>query len=101
MNSLELRKQLLMAESEINRAQLVQEWQTMAEELHYATGRAKSIGSIASSTAVLVAGLATFRRGKPAGAGAKTSWLQMILKGAGLVSAFWLAFRSQSRNRTE
>ena len=30
LNPLESRKQLLIAESELNRAQLVQEWQTMA-----------------------------------------------------------------------
>ena len=30
LNPLESRKQLLIAESELNRAQLVQEWQAMA-----------------------------------------------------------------------
>jgi hypothetical protein len=48
---------------------------------------------------VLVAGLAAFRRGKPVDAGAKPSWLRTILKGAGLISTFWLAFRSQRRDR--
>ena len=52
-----------------------------------------------SSAAVLVAGLAAFRRGKPAGTDTKSSWRQTILKGAGLISTFWLAFRSQRRDR--
>ena len=63
------------------------------------TEHAKSLGPIASSAAVLVAGLAAFRRGKPAGADAKPSWRQTILKGAGLISTFWLAFRLQRHHR--
>ena len=59
------------------------------------TERAKSFGSIASSAAVLLAGLAAFRRGKSADAAAKPSWPQTILKGAGLISNLWLAFRSR------
>jgi len=93
MNSLQSRKQLLIAESELNRAQLVEEWVTMAEGVRSVTDRAKSFASIASSAAVLVAGLAAFRRGKRAQAESKPSWLQTILRGAGLISEIWLAFR--------
>ena len=34
MNALESRKQLLIAESELNRTHLVREWQTMAGDVH-------------------------------------------------------------------
>jgi hypothetical protein len=42
-------------------------------------------------------GLAAFWNGKSASADAKPSWLQTILKGAGLVSTLWLAFRARPK----
>jgi len=101
MNSLESRKRLLIAESELNRAQLVQEWQTMTDEVHSLTSQARTISSIASAAASLVAGLVSCRRKASTPAAEKPSWLQTILKGAGLVSTFWQAFRSPSRGRDE
>jgi hypothetical protein len=94
LNPLESRKQLLIAESELNRAQLVQEWVAMTVG-RTLTGRVKSFGSIASAAALLVAGLAALRRGNSGSAGVKPSWLQTILKGAGMVSTLWLAFRAK------
>ncbi|MEI9960905.1 MAG: hypothetical protein WDM76_07150 [Limisphaerales bacterium] len=48
MNPLELRKRLLIEESELNRAQLVQEWHAMAHDVRSLTNRVKTIGSFAS-----------------------------------------------------
>jgi negative regulator of sigma E activity len=101
MNSLESRKQLLIAESELNRAQLVQEWRTMAGEVHSLTSQARSISSIASAVATLVAGLSSLRPKASAPAAEKPSWWQTILKGAGLASSFWQAFRSQGCGQEE
>jgi hypothetical protein len=98
---LESRKQLLIAESELNRAQLVGDMAALTAGVRTLTDRAKSFGSIASSAAVLVAGLAAFRRTKAAPADEKPSWLQIILKGAGLISTLWLAFRSQGRHQKD
>ena len=99
---LEMRKQLLIAESELNRAQLAQEWSAMAAGVRTLTARVKIYGSLASSAAVLGAGLAAFRRGKFRSADAsKPSWLQTILKGAGMVSSLWLAFRAKRRDRED
>ena len=98
MNSLKSRKQILIAESELNRAQLVGDLAALTADVRTLTDRAKSFGSIASSAAVLVAGLAAFRRGKPVDADAKPSWLRTILKGAGLISTFWLAFRPRPKS---
>ena len=99
MNPLESRKQLLIAESELNRAQLVQEWQAMADGVRSIADRARAISSLATAAASLIASLASFRRGKSGDAGAKSSWLQTILNGAGLISTLWLAFRPQRRKR--
>jgi hypothetical protein len=89
----------LVAESEVNRAQLVQDWVAMASGARTLTGRVKSFGSIASAGALLVAGVAAFRRGKFGSAGLKPFWLQAIIKGAGMASTLWFAFRAKGRKQ--
>ena len=102
MNRLESRKQLLLAESELNRAQLVGDMAALGADVRTLTDRARYFESIASSAAVLVTGLAAWRRGKRVvEADVQPSWLQTILKGAGLVSNLWLAFRSPSRDQKD
>jgi hypothetical protein len=90
---------MLIAESELNRAQLGGDLDALAAGVRKLTDRAQSLGAIVSSAAVLVAGLAAFRHSKSAPAGAKPSWLRQILKGAGMVSTIWLAFRSGGRDQ--
>ena len=101
MNSLESRKRLLIAESDLNRAQLGLDWCVITAHARTLTDRTKSLGAIASSAAVLVAGFAAWRRGKSEPVGAKLSWLQTILKGAGLISTLWLAFRPPGRDHSD
>jgi hypothetical protein len=98
MNPLESRKQLLIAESELNRAQLIGDMAALTADVRTLTDRVKTYSSIASAAAVLVTGLAACQRGKCVDADAKPSWLQTILKGAGLVSTFWLAFRAKDHD---
>ena len=97
MNPLESRKQLLIAESELNRTQLVGEMAGLTAGVRTLTDRAHSLGLIASSAALLVAGLAAFRRGKSGSAEVKPPWLQTMLKRAGMISTLWLKFRPQGR----
>ena len=97
LNPLESRKQLLIAESEINRAQLVGDMAAMTAGVRTLTDRVKSFGSIASATALLMAGLAAFRRGKRVDTNVKSSWLHTALKGAQLAGSIWLALRARSR----
>ena len=101
LNPLQSRKQLLLAESELNRAQLAGDMAALTADVRALAGRARSIGLIVASAAALLAGLAAFRRKKSAPAGAKPSWLQGILKGAGLISSLWLAFRPQGHDRED
>jgi hypothetical protein len=98
MNPLASRKQLLIAESELNRAQLVQELHTMVDEVHSLANQARTITSFASATATLITGLASFRRKKSEPDAEKPSWLKTILKGAGLISTIWQSFGSQGRD---
>jgi len=93
MKSLESRKQLLIAESELNRAHLISDWENLAGEVHALTNRAKTMGSLASAATLLISALASFRRHKLAPAAQKTPWLQAVLKGAGLIGLFWSKFR--------
>ncbi len=101
MNPLELQKQLLIAESELNREELVRAWQAMGSEVRSFTSQARTIGSIASSVASLVAALASCQRNAATPAAEKPSWWQTILNGAGLVSTIWSKFRAQSHGPDE
>jgi hypothetical protein len=87
---------LLIEESEMNRILLVQDWRTMKDEVHSLAHRVGTISSVVSLTAALVAGLAFFRRQKSAPAAERPSWLQTLLKGAGLFSSVWQSFRPQN-----
>jgi hypothetical protein len=101
MSRLESRKQLLIAESELNREQLAEEIVVLTAGVRALTERAKSFGSMASSAALLVAGLAAFRHSKSAPAGAPPSWLKKMLRGAGMISTIWLAFRTGARGEKD
>jgi len=92
MNPLEPRKQLLIAESELNRAQLVQEWQAVTDGVHSVADRARTISVIASTAAALIGDLATCRRAWSAPAAEKSSWWQTLLKGVQLAGSLWSEF---------
>jgi hypothetical protein len=102
MNTLESRKQLLIAESELNRAQMVGAVASLTAGARALAHRATSLGSIGSSAAVLALGLTALQRDPPVVADAKanSSRLHGILKGVVLVSALWLVFSAQSRDRS-
>jgi HPt (histidine-containing phosphotransfer) domain-containing protein len=97
MNPLQSRKKMLIAESELNRAQLVRDWQTMADDVHALTKQARTIGALASAAASLVTGLLSFRHKTPVPVDEKPSWLQKILKGAQLAGSLWTEFRSPKK----
>jgi hypothetical protein len=103
LDPLESRKELLIAESELNRAQLSQEWQTMTLGVGALAHRAKTIGGWVSSLALLMAGLAALRTGPPPRGAAKTNWFHTILNGASLASTIWLALpnRGHRPDRSE
>ena len=96
MKPLESRKQMLIAESELNRAQLFKEWQAMSGEVHALTQKAKTIGGFAS-VATLVASLVLLRRNKSEPSGEKSSWWQAAIKGTGVVTSLWQMFRSRPK----
>jgi hypothetical protein len=100
MSPLESRKQLLIAESELNRAWLLQEGQRLADGLSGLADRARSFSTIAVSILSLGAGLATFKRRRRAPA-ARSSLIQRIASGVRLASTIWLLFRSRGSDCEE
>lgn len=101
MTPLHSRKQLLIAESELNRVQATVDMTALAADIHSIADRARAFGSMASSAAVLVAGLTAFRRGKSTDADEKPGFFQKALRGIGIISTFWLAFRSRSSEQKD
>ena len=95
LSPLEPRKQLLVAESELNRAELADEWQAMAHGVRDFAYRARSIAAWASSAALLVAGVNALRRAPPKSGAAKSSSFQKILDGARVASTLWFTFRAR------
>lgn len=101
LNPLASRKQLLLAESELNRAQLAQEWRTLAGEVHALTNQARTVTALASAAASLVSGLVSWRQKKSAPSAEKPSWLQTALNGLGWFSKISRAFRSQAPSQDD
>ena len=99
MNARETRKQLLIAESDLNRAQLACDWQTMSDELHTLGKRAKTFGAMASVTAALLAGFSTLRRKSAPTGPAKSGRWQTLLKAAGIAASLWSEIRSVDRRK--
>ena len=94
MKPLQARKQLLVAESELNRIQLIAECEKLGTGFRSVTGNARKFSEIASSAAVLVAALAALWQRKHAAPKARPSWLRAIFESARLVSSIWHVFRS-------
>jgi hypothetical protein len=94
LNPLQSRKRLLLAESELNRAQLVGDIAALDAGLRALGARAQSIESVATAAAVLFSALAAGRRAAPAKPAPKRTWLANLIQGAGLLSSLWLAFRT-------
>jgi hypothetical protein len=97
ISPLELRKQLLIAESEINRTLMVQELAAVTANLRTLTDRVRGVATFVTSITSLVNGVGAVRSGEPASDGhtnTMPSWVQSLLKGAGVVATVWKAFRS-------
>lgn len=101
MNPLELRRRFLIAESELNRTQAIEDCAELMAGAGGLAKRAKSIGMIVSSVGLLFSAVAAIRRGRTSKAAGPVSWLQTAIKGAGLVSTIWLAFRQRRGDQKE
>ena len=94
LSPLESRKRMLIAESELNRAQSLQDWESMTAGVRGLAEKARTLSSMASSAASLVTGLWTCRNGPSKTAAEKPSWIDTVLKGVRLAASVGLAFRA-------
>ena len=93
LTPLQLRKQLLLAESELHRAQVEADCLALRREVQAFTHRVRTVGCVVSTATTLLALLAAWRRPAAVPVAQKTSWLPALLKGAGLFAAFWSSGR--------
>ena len=97
MNALESRKRLLIAESDLNRAQLVGELAALRSGTRALTHRASAaLNPVAASAAALALGLASCRRGTRA-ARTTRSRMQTLSDSVTLLVALWLSCRPRVR----
>ncbi|MDB6027214.1 MAG: hypothetical protein JWM68_3437 [Verrucomicrobiales bacterium] len=95
ISPLESRKQLLIAESEINRVQLLHEGRVLTNDVRGVAQAMRSVSSLGSAAALLVTGLFAYQRSKSASSDAKPSWMQTALKCVQMAGDLWAAFRAQ------
>lgn len=101
LTPLGVRKQLLIAESELHRARWVEEVAAFSAGLKSATSRVLSMGSILSSAVVLAASVFALGRTRRTLVVPKPSRLQSILTTVRFFSSLWLAFRSPGRSKVD
>ncbi|MGZ4974193.1 MAG: hypothetical protein ACXWJB_13980 [Limisphaerales bacterium] len=89
---MQARKSLLIAESEINRAEMLHELQEISGGVRALIDRVKSVGSLASAATLLVSAFPLRDSQPPA---RKSSWVNTLFKGAKLAGSVWLAWRSR------
>jgi hypothetical protein len=100
LTPLESRKQLLLVESELNRAQLLNELREFKSEIQQVKDQVQAIGALASSAAKLSATVASitsvFTPGEAGGNG-QSSWIAKLLNGLRTGASIWGAIRSHRK----
>jgi hypothetical protein len=97
LTPLESRKQMLLVESELNRAQLVNELRDLKNEIHRLENQVRAVGSLASSAAKLVSTFSAIGSAfshRDVGEKTKSSWISTLLSGARTGASIWGALRS-------
>jgi hypothetical protein len=97
LTSLETRKQLLLVESELNRAQLLNELRNFQNEIHHLKAQVQAVGSLASSAAKLATTFSAIGNAfthRDPDEKKKSSWISTLLNGARTGASIWGAVRS-------
>ncbi|HEY5297347.1 MAG TPA: hypothetical protein VIK59_05435 [Verrucomicrobiae bacterium] len=97
----ETRKQLLLVESELNRAHLLNDVRDIQNELHRLQTQVHAIGSMIASTARLAATFFSigniFTHPDDDHADKKKSWISNLMKGARTGASVWMKLKSYLR----
>jgi len=106
LSPLQTRKKLLVAESEINRSELVREAGKVKNEISHLKKQLRTFGSIASSAALAATAFSLFRKHKAAaedrnGGGKVASWISTALAGARIGTSLFQKIKSMLREREQ
>ena len=96
LSPLALQKQLLVAESEVNRLRMSQQWDALAGNAHRFTRAAKTV-AWTSAAALLVGTLAGARRAGSEPRANKPSWVGKVIKLAQLANSMLEKFHAVSK----
>lgn len=101
MNSLALQKQLLIAESELNRVQILATMVALRPCTRRFTDRTISLAMIASAAVRLMRGIIDLRSAKYGSGPGKLSRMQTMMKVGGMVATLWLVVCPPEPNQNE
>ena len=97
MNLLALCKELLRAQSAINREQLVVEFRNVVSEVHQLKGRLIVAGTaVTSAASVGIAGIKAMGQVREIYSQGRGSWLSALLNGLRAGTALWKSVRPRS-----
>ena len=99
LNTLLLRKELLVLESEVNRRRLGEDWKKVHVEASALIGQLKHYGTCATVAATIAGGFSLLRKGRPnaVAPAAKPSLLSSIFKGLRVATSVWLTMRGMKK----
>jgi hypothetical protein len=100
LTPLESRKQLLLVESELNRAQLLNELHDLNNEIQNLKSQVQAAGALVSSAAKLATTFSAIGSAfthRDTGENGKSSWLSTLINGARTGATIWRTLRSQMK----
>lgn len=102
LKGLETRKKLLLAESELNRAELTRDVDALQSEVAHLKKQAMAVGSLVSSGALIATAFSIFRRNKKSensDGASKLSWITAAIEGARIGTSVFQKIKSLFRER--
>lgn len=95
MKALETRKRLLLAESDLLRVQLSEDFGLLRAAWARSGIRGRPMEGVSSGVALLMACLGAFGRVRGPGplGGGRRSWIERLFRGVGVLSTLWLGWR--------
>ena len=94
VNGLKMRKDLLIAESELNRTRLIADLDTVMEWQRTLCSTAKTFGPVASLASVVINSF-TKKSDSQSSSEQTTNWMKPLREGAGRVAGLWSRFKSR------
>src|SRR5690606_21224331 len=98
LNSLALRKKLLVAESEINRARLLEDGEIVLAGARAASQKVRSVSAWIPTAGLLATTVGAFLRNRKSASRRKTSWIQTAFKGVKILGLLWMTFRGRRKH---